>query len=206
MNFNILKPRHAVESAFKKPNAALGLGLVLASVVVTIAAWFMHFPGGDIVAFAIPNLVATFIYFFAAAILIYLFGFILKGKEAVSGKMSGILSALGLLAILSIAGTVIWALLLPFALGPETMELARAMNAGQLSPQEFAGFFELLLNNGVEMVNMGMLTALGVASFALGLWAAVLFYFTVSKIFNYRLLGNIVMLVVFALIMGILPL
>lgn len=206
MNLNVLKPGAAVSSAFEQPNPGLALLLVLVACgVIAGQILFLGFPL-KIVDFAINVVVMYYIYFFILAVLLYIAAFILKGREAVTGRFAGIVSALGLLQLPIIIGLIIYTAAIPAIFSPLALELVRDVATGESTGEILAIQVNYLIENDVELVNFGTLYIFVPLLLLIALFNLFLLYKIVSKLFQYRILGNIIVMVVILIILGLIPL
>jgi hypothetical protein len=200
MNLNVLKPRQAVESAFEKPNPGLAIALVFISCLASLAMPIILGSQIDLVGFAINTVVSSYVSFLVLAVLIYIAAFVLKGKDSVTGQFSGIVSALGLLWIPILVAIIISLVLAPSILSPEVLTLAKEYQAGEIGAYAFASEVAFIAE-GI----MGTVYIFTVVFLAIGLFNLYLLYNIIKKIFDLKILGNILVMLVILFILGFLP-
>ncbi len=201
LDLNVLNPGKAVASAFEKPNPGMAIGLVLVASLIVFAQGIVAGVPLDVAAFALNVIVPAFLNFFALAIILYVGAFVLKGKGSVSGKFTGVISALGLMQVAMIAFLILSLALIPMILSPEVNALTTQFRSGNISPEVFA----LEVSNEIEADPFPIYALLGVMGLTALLNLAV-FYKIVSKIFGFKPLVNVAVLLVILLILGFLPL
>lgn len=100
MNLNIFFPGKAIDDAFAKPSTGLALVIVLIPALFSII--FSFFLGIALDPLSIIyNIAKGYIYFFVLAIVLYIVGYIFRGKE-LSGHFNGVISATSLLWIFTL--------------------------------------------------------------------------------------------------------
>lgn len=198
MNLNVFKPKQAVESAFSAPNPGLAIALVFVSSILALVPPLLR--GEEIVAFAVNVFASSYLSFFVLAILIYVVAFVLKGKAAVSGKFSGIVSGLGLIQILVIVWLIISIIPALGVISPEVESVFHGALSGEFTSGELAdAVFEIGTANALVL---GLFLVVGLITLVVNL---IILYFVVSKLFNYKLILNIVMMAILLIILGLLP-
>ncbi len=200
MNLNVLKPRQAVESAFEKPNPGLAIALVFISCLASLAMPIILGVQIDLVGFAVNTVVSSYLSFLALAVLIYIAAFVLRGKDSITGQFSGIVSALGLLWIPILAGIIISLVLAPSILSPEVLTLAKEYQAGEIGAYAFASEVAFIAE-GI----LGTLYLFAAVFLVIGLVNLYLLYRIVSKLFDFKILGNLVVMAAILFLLGFLP-
>ena len=200
MNLNVLKPRQAIESAFEKPNPGLAIALVFVSCLASLAMPIILGVQVDLVGFAINTVISSYLSFLALAVLIYIAGFLLKGKDSITGQFSGIVSALGLLWIPILVGIIISLVLAPSILSPEVITLAKEYKAGEIGAYAFAGEVAFIAQ-GI----MGTIYLFAAVFIVLALFNLYLLYRIVSRLFDFKILGNLVVMAAILFLLSFLP-
>ncbi len=205
MNLNVLKPGQAIASAFEKPNPGIAIALVFVASIIALVQGLVFGAQLDIGGFVMNVLLPSYIGFFVLAILIYIIAFILKGRAAVSGTFSGIISALGLLWIPIIVGLLISFVAIPAIFSPLALELAKDVGSGKSTTETLVIQIRYLVENDVEVGNLAAAYAFGAVFALIALFNLYLLYKIISRLFQYRILGNIIVMVVTLIILGLLP-
>jgi len=202
MNLNVLQPKKAVESAFKKPNVPLALILVVLPSLASIASSIV-FGAPFKVENAVYSIVLAYVAFFVLAFVIFALVAILKGSEA-KGKMAGYLSALSLVKIASLAIVLLSVVAIPLCFSPAAMN-AVAAAANETSPGIAVGMAAAFVEENPNAINWPLFSVfLAIAAIILIL-GAYLVFLGIKKLSNTGWLGAVALAIIAFIIMGVLP-
>jgi len=202
MDFNILKPKKAVEAAFEKPNIVFALVLVLLPPIasIAIASFSGILAGIERIAYSI---VMAYVGFFLLAIIIFVIAWLLN-SASVKGKAAGFLSALSLAQIISLAIIVLSFITFPIIVSPQASALM--LGGGQLAPEAQAIEMKAIIDQNPAAINYYALGAMLVVTAALMVWGIYIMYLAVKKLTGSKALVALVITLVALFILGSLPL
>jgi len=202
-NLNILNPRQAVEANLQAPTPILALALVLVASIVALLQPLMLGLYINPVAFLVNFVLSSYIKFFILAIVVYALLLVLK-KENSAGKLPGIVSTLGLLQIPVIVLLVVSGLTAPMVISPITTELMQEASHGEADVDTLMLQLAFLDENEYELVNFtAFYTLLGLA-IVIGIINLYILYLLASRLFQYRVGANILVLIAALIITGLL--
>ncbi len=203
MDFNILKPKKAVEAAFEKPNIGIALILVLLPALVAIAESFVRQGAFDLEG-AVSGIVLAYLAFFLLAIIIFLLGFLVNPK-AVKGKAAGLLTSLSLIQIISLFVIVLSIATMPLVISSQAMEMLSTASSAPSQEIRAVNIGNFLAQNpaAINIPVLGILLAITFAAFVLGIY---LIYLSVRKLTGSRKLVALLFTLIAMLILGLLPL
>ena len=219
MNLNVLKPKQAVESCFEKPNPAIAFVLVLVASIISFAQPLVIGVQPKLENLLLGIIVPGYVYFVLLVVIIYVIGFIFKGKEAVKGKFGAIVSAVGLMWVPIIVALLVLTAAIPFILTPLTVgimqDLASGKITGEMAEIEIAylvgknseavgnDLFAYIAMGSDELVNYNVLVPVMIIFGLIGLFNLLLLYKIVGKVFQFKPVANIVAMLVVLAILGI---
>tara|TARA_Y100000310_G_scaffold345478_1_gene465455 strand:+ start:8666 stop:9295 length:630 start_codon:yes stop_codon:yes gene_type:complete len=208
MNLNVLKPMQAIDSAFEKPNVALALILVLVAGIIAAVTPLTFGLQIDLAASALA-IIGYYIGFILLAVLVYVAAFILKGKEAVSGKIPGIISGLGLMMIPVIVSLIVVIVVVQMILPPFAVSLAQDLQTGAVAVEDIPTWVNHLYDQNIDSINFTGFYALSGLLVLIGLFNVYLLYRIINKLIGYRLIPTLIIIfaimVIVNVLQGLLP-
>lgn len=201
MNLNIFQPRKAVESAFKKPNLALAMAIVLLPILASLASR-AAFGVSLAVENAVIEIALAYFSFFLLALIVFGLALILKSRET-KGKAAGFLSALSLMATAQLAIVLLSAVAILLCFSPAAMNAATA--AGNVGDSQIAAnLMQYFVEQNPTAVNVPLLMVFVAIAFAIFVLEVYLIYLAVKRLAGTGVLGGLALAFIGLLIWGIL--
>lgn len=194
MELNILAPRDSVKHAFKEPNLALALLLVFLSGLAGLFTAFILGVQVNLTSLLVASEIRVFARFAAFAILLVIASIVLRRN---AGDLKGMLSALSLLSLVNLIGTIIVSIgIILFVPGQAVQETLAGIGSGNL----FATVNSLQFGSNISFFGLFMVMLAAIALFALN------FVFFCHAIKNYLSISKWGSIVLALLALGVLSL
>jgi len=181
VQFNILNPKKAVQSAVDRPDFRLAFVVVLLPALLAgIGTLLLGFSVSP--ASLLWSLVRSVLNWLALGIIVYVLLYLLKGR-IISGKFQSIGSALSLIWIVLTLFLVIGFALLPLFVSAPVLDQAKRLQNGEIDQAIFTERINLIVEENPDALSENVGLALLIAGLLLVAWMVYLLYLLVADLF-----------------------
>lgn len=197
MQFNILNPKKAVQSAVDRPDMIKGLVLVLIPAFLAAAGIVvMGFSIG--ISGFLWSVVRSVLNWLLLSVILYVVLIVVKGRF-ISGKFKSIASALSLVWIVLSIFFIVGFVLMPLVVPQGVFNELRALQNGELTQSQYTDNINSIVEQNADALSETLGLALAIVAMLLVAWMIYLIFLVVADLYQAGFFKNAVVTLVILL-------